>query len=543
MTGARLGAFLLLVQAALVITLYAPTLRFWFLSDAWALMDQARGSVWHALTTTVAYHYIPVASVLNVAMFRLLKLNATGYQAVAIALHLAVGWRVYRLGVELFRDVPAAVVASLLFLGSAAFYEVTFWPVVGTGYVLAAVFYLQGVDALVRMIDADRVSLAGYRLALWFLLATFTYPGMVTLAPLAVLVLPVARFRGLGARLRRPWRSPAEWLWLARALLPTIAAVALTVIVRGHFASALSQSTFVRVDWVRAYWFLRGLLTVGALRGSPEIADTTLTLGGRLTISTGLPAVVWGCVAVGALLVLRAFVQSSRLAPPLLSSWLFLQILTTAFAILVSSRHVYLASVPAVLLIARALACLGRRVARPIRARIARGCVSLGVLALGGLLLSWGARRDLNVATVVWGEASNVGRETVEAIRSEIWSRQGKVSVILVNMPSGVLRGGIHAPIFTNRTPEMARVVFGESTASVDVRHVRDQVPNVDRWSPEVTGSELRDLASKSQTIVFVYEPESRSLRRLSLGEVSTANSSWGSGARSSDLRGRIRGH
>jgi hypothetical protein len=108
----------------------------------------------------------------------------------------------------------------------------------------------------------------------------------------------------------------------------------------------------------------------------------------------------------------------------------------------------------------------------------------------------------------------------VEDVRSAIGRHQGPTSVILVNMPSGVGHGGIGAPTLSNR-PEMASVLFGDSGVRVAVRHVKGQTPGGDSWSPAVTALELQTLASDGQTIVLVYDPARRRLRRMSAGAAS----------------------
>src|SRR5262245_64572521 len=82
--------WVLLVQAALVAALYAPTLRLGLLSDAWVLVQQARQGLWLSVTTTTGWHYIPVATGANALLWPLFGTHAGRYQALMLLLHVLV---------------------------------------------------------------------------------------------------------------------------------------------------------------------------------------------------------------------------------------------------------------------------------------------------------------------------------------------------------------------------------------------------------------------------------------------------------------------
>jgi len=499
---------LVALQAAFVEVIYGPTLRVWFLNDAWVHLDQARRGLWHAVSTSVAYHYIPVASAFKVLVLRIGGLSAPTFQVVALALHVVVGYQVYRLGRRLFGDVLVAIVASLLFLGSAAFHEVTFWPVIGSAYVLAAFFYLLGFGVALDLVEAERPSPGCWWLALWFLLAVFSFPGAVTLPALAAATLVGGRFRAVGDRPARPWTDAAEWRWIGAALLPCAGALVLPALARLHFASVMSTATVFRFDWLRAYWFLRSLHATVRLRASSEILDGPLTLWGRLNIGNGLPLAVWAAVGSGAVLIAWSFVRARRLAVPVLSFWVYLQLGFTVAALLGASRHTYLPSIPGLLLVAYALRSIGERIARPVERPIARASLAAGFLFLAAIALLHGSSRDLRVAAGVWTQASDVSRATAAALSSGLRDRRGPLNVFFVNLPKGFVVQGIGAYPFASSVPEMVRVLFEDAVASGTARHLRGQASPFDQ-GPAATMGELAALASDPGNRVFLYDSRS----------------------------------
>lgn len=503
------------VQAIFTITLYAHTLRLGIMSEAWDRLEQAQRGLWIGLTTTFGWHYIPVASIVNVMAYSILGTSAFGYQAITIFLHIVVGHLVYRLGLVLLRDVPASLAASLLFLGSAAFNEITFWPIIGHSYVLAAAFFLLGLRTVIKMAGADSGPGARWELAGWYLASVLCYTGMVTLLPLAAIVLLLCRFRGLDGMPIRPWRKPREWLAVVVALLPCMVVMIIPFIARVCFFNIeMSAATYFRFDWLRVYFLDRGLLSVFSLRGSGSVLHGLVTLGSYVRSGPWLKALIWGWFALAVVLLVHSFRRSRSLAYPLLLFWLFLQLCLTATSLPVASRHIYLAAVPSALLTASALREVGLRLAARLRATATRRSVSLAPLALGSMLLLYGAWGDLREALDAGLQASDITRRAAADIRGWLKNRQGPVRVTLVDLPFSISSGAMSAYAFAYGTANMVRVVSGLRDVEVDFGSLKSAT-NAAAWgSRRLSDSELDAFALDQERIVLIYDSRTRSLRQ-----------------------------
>jgi hypothetical protein len=505
------SSLVLALQGLFVVGLYWPTLRLELLSDAWALIEQGSHGFRYAVSTTVGWHYTPVITGIRELALSVIGTGAAAWQAATLVLHLAVGYLVYRLGLTLFDDFAIALTASLIFLGSASFYEATFWPMVGCGYPLAAVPFLLGLEVALRMARGDSVPSGRWRLAGWLLIGVLCYPGMVTLLPLAGIALVFGRLRGKEAR---AWRDPKQWLWIAKALLPSIATLVVPMLARLHFSKEMASATSFRFDWVRAYWFDRSVLSVLSLRGSEEMLASLVTLGTQLRSGPVLHTFIWGWFLLIVSLLVWSVWRSRSLAWPLLLCWLVLQLGLTTLSLLTSSRHTYLAAIPAALLTAAALRVLGERLGRRLQGARA-ALVRVAPVMLGALVLLLGAQVDLRRALDTADSASDATRQMITAIRGVSPERRGGFTLTLVDMPSIYTRRGVNAYAFTNGLPEMVKIVSGRDDVVVELRCTGPRPINLASGSRPLAASELQALASDPGRVVLIFESRNGTVRRL----------------------------
>jgi hypothetical protein len=508
----------LVAQSIFVIVLYGPTLRIQFLSDAWFLLDNARrGLVW-AVTTPIGWHYIPVATGFNALVYHVLGTEPAAYQGLMLVLHLGVGHLVYRLGLRWLGEARVAFAASLLFLGSASYYEVSCWPLVANAYALGALFYLMGMSALFDMVESGRTSPRNWHLAGWLALAVFCYPGMITLAPLSALTLAVSRFRRPGRQgIGRPWRDPKEWLWVARAFVPSALTAGLPLLARLRFAATMYSATVPRLDWVRAYSGVHATLSALTLQAS-GLPDRLLTLGIPTRSMTLVRPLAWAWVALFAAVVAHAFAKSRNLATPVLWSWLLLQTGLAALSLMVSSRHLYLAAVPAALLLAILLDSAGIRLEGALREIRARRLLRQAPLVLGTLILLAGAYGDLRLAVDAAREATAITTQSIAAVRSALAAAPGTSRVVLVDTPGIVRRGTISAYVFTNGLQAMVPISIRRPIA-VDIRHTHDRPADAPNGSRRISSSELRMLAEDPSQRVLFFDAATRQLRDMAPDE------------------------
>jgi hypothetical protein len=451
LSARRAAAWVLAAQAAFVAVLYVPvTLRAQFLSDDWVIVERASHSFWAAVTTALGYHYIPVLGAYLHILWRIFGTHAWGYHAAIVLMHLAVGHGVFRLGRRWLGDTAAAAAASFLFLGSASFHEATFWTVASTAYPLVTIFFLAGLREAALMAETEVTTARCLRLALAFLLAIFTYPAAVTLAPLALGVVAWGRWRQEDMAPRR-----GAWRDLARVAAALAIAMVPVVLARRHYASAISSAQSVRVDMDRTYWMVRGIISTFSLRGSHQTLDAILTLGVPPGPAGVYPAVCrWLAAAAG--LLIFVVVRYRRTPLPILALWIAIHFVLAGMTVTVVSRLTYLPAVPATLLIAAALAALGRRMASG-RAWWLR----YAPLAAGTLLLLWNAAPDRRTAAEIWGKASDASGHAVADLRTALAGRAGSTHVVLLNLPRTFASRGMGAFVFANGTHQMLAMSFG----------------------------------------------------------------------------------
>src|SRR5437867_1756081 len=112
----------LLVQSLLVVAIYWPTRRLAFASDAWAYLERLRHGLRESVATPIGYHWQPVAVAWIAAIRGAFGERAGVFQAMNLIQLTAIGHLTFQLGKRLFADSTAALLGSLLVLGSAAFY-------------------------------------------------------------------------------------------------------------------------------------------------------------------------------------------------------------------------------------------------------------------------------------------------------------------------------------------------------------------------------------------------------------------------------------
>src|SRR5688500_1898002 len=96
-------------------------------------MPKARQSrpLREALLTRLDYHFSPGAHLLDGLLWRAFGMRDALYQVENLLSLGILAGALYALTRRLFRDARVALVALLLYLANASFYEVPLWPVVG----------------------------------------------------------------------------------------------------------------------------------------------------------------------------------------------------------------------------------------------------------------------------------------------------------------------------------------------------------------------------------------------------------------------------
>jgi hypothetical protein len=460
-------------------------------------------SRWAAVATPVGYHWQPVGCAWIALIRGLFGERPAAFQAVALLQLTLLGHLAYQLGRRILPDSGTAFLGSLLFLGSAAFYEATYWPLEGNMHLLAAQLYLLAV-LLAYDMARGRIARSGpWLLGLTVLAAVFTYLATVTLLPVCALTLLLF---GRGGPGREPSGQPRRF-WL-KALIPLAAVAALFAVARVAFAPYFAMAPKPGFEPERVFWLVRrGLLGLFSLRGSYDLVDRMLTLGAQFEYGT---VRMW--IGVGVWLVLASAIAGWCLwrarAPGLrlLVGFLGIHLLTSALAGGITPRGSLIPAVPAALLTAWALRAGADRLAARVTT-VPGLALCRGLPAASILLLLVGAQADHSSAARVHTRVADGARALVERIKAVAPPDRGPVDLTLINMPDYQFEGGIAAFAFLNGLAELAHLA-SPAVRTVDLR----QMPSVGapeyifKAIPVLTPAQLRAQVADPYRVVLLFE-------------------------------------
>jgi hypothetical protein len=517
-----LALVVIAAQMALVAVIYWPTLGLAFVSDAWVYLDRLRHGLWPAVMTPVGYHYQPVTVAWDALIRAVFGETAAAFQAVSMVQLGLLGFLTYRLGVRLLPDAGTAFLGSLLLLGNAAFYEVSYWPLAGNMQFLGAQLYVLAV-ILAHDVAHGRFGGAGpWMVALVALAAIFSHPAMVTVLPVCALTFFLASEKRADDRL--PADAPYGKL---KALLPLGVAAGVFGLTRIAFAKEIVTGLQPGFGRMRAYWLaLRGIVAVFSLRGSHEAVHWLLTLGTNAGFSTPLIWVyVAGWLALAGGAAGLCFLFARRSGTRLLVGFLTIHLLAVGIASDMASRESHLPAVPAALLTALALRVVADWLATlPASPGGAALCRELPGVAV--LLLILAAQADHITAARVHARAANASRGLVEQITRVAPPEGPPVNLTLVNMPGYIVERGIGAAAFSNGLTELTRL---NSTRVATLELCQLSIPGAP--TPLATGSQpvslagLRSRLADPHHVVLLFEMEPFGARVLTADRLESLGS------------------
>lgn len=445
----------LLLVCAVVI--YWPARRCGLISDAWELLRIADLGLPDALLAQLGYHVIPVTHLVSTVLWNTFRLWEPGYQLANLAELVLVAWGIYFLGVRLFERRLPALLAALLLLANASFYELTMWPVIGNFQFVAALLQLCGLWVAHRALRAERPLRWIALFALAAVLAFFTYEPAISLRAAGVLYAAlVPRDRAEGWSPREMW-SRARGLLAGGvvALVPMLAAK-LFAVHSGNTALFLPRS-LPEIEQ-RLHFAVRAVVSIFTLRGSGEAVDVVLfpllVIPGPWSISHDAHLVLWlVALAAATLLVL---VRGRQPAVSFLLLWFWSCVIVVSIATTMVSRQYLLAAMPASILLAYAIVRVADAIARRWMVESPAAAGALAFLAFG--LLAGGAKSDIVRAAALHREATEAAR----SIRDLVAPRASQVEeVAILNLPAWLHRHGIGAAAFVNGTWPMMRLALG----------------------------------------------------------------------------------
>jgi hypothetical protein len=504
----------LLFQMGVVGLIYWPTRKLAFVSDAWVYLERFRHGLWAAVGEPVGYHWQPIACAWIAAIRGVFGERPAAFQAMNLVQLSLIGHLTFQLGRRLLQDWWAAFFASLLVLGSAAFYEASYWVLAGNMHLLAALLYVLSV-ILAYDVARGRLPSAGrWLLGLTVLAAVFSHPAMVTsLAVCALVLLVVPR--------DHPGDEPGGALGhRPRALLPLAAVAVLFALSRLRFNPLADLAPKPGVDLERIFWLVeRGLIGVFSLRGSLDFVSRLLRLGTWTALSD--PG-IWLCL--GAWLAAAAAAAGLCLNRGPVGVRLLVVFLTIHLAVLtlaggLTPRQCVIPSVFAALLTVWALRAGSGRLARRFTTS-AQTTLCLALPAVIVAVLIGAARADHRIAARVHMRAADASRALVARIASAAAGR-GRVDLTLINMPSVEYERGLSAFAFANGLGEMAHLT-STTVGKVELWRipVRGTPAYLIEQVPLLGRAALRAQLSEPYRVVLLYEEEPIVVRALTLADM-----------------------
>src|SRR5688500_1045328 len=331
---------------------YWPALRCSVISDGWHLLHIGSRPLRQAITTRLDYHFSPVAHLLDGLLWRAFGMSDGAYQVEnLVSLGLLAG-ALYALTRRLFRDAQVALVALLIYLANASFYEVPVWPVVGNFQSFAALLYVAGVALAIRSGRPPRAW--GWALAFGAcaLAAFFTYEPTLSLLPVGVVAALLA---DRAPEVSVGGRGPAAgWKRAVPAAAAAAGVLAVALLAKAVLSAAGDRAAFLPGDLetlrLRALFLLRAVVAVFMLRPADTLPAQALAR--RLGLS--LESAWFDAIAAGMLLALLAgaavLVWRGRDPVRVATLWLTVHFLMLATVTTPESRHNLIAALPAAML-------------------------------------------------------------------------------------------------------------------------------------------------------------------------------------------------
>ena len=464
----------LLYFGLLAAAIHAGARRLGFVGDSWTIFLEAASGWREALGTPLGYHYIPLAGAWVRVLHLFLGDREVLYALANIAELAAVGWLTFRLGRRLLGESLPGLLAGSLLIASAAFPDITYWPLVGNFHCLAVAFAIGAISAAARLAEDDPPLGTCWRFAVAFAAACFTYEGTFTLLPVAIVWFLVRAAERGGAR--SLWRrETAESLF--RRFAPSLPALAALIFAKIYFSRATASAVSPAIDFERLHSLAQSLLGIFTLRSSTEVLENLLYLGTTpmALVRTRILLVLAVALLVGAWTFRRA-----RRGAALLVLWLAIHLGAAAVALPLSPRHRFLPSVPGLLLLSFGFCRFGERLARGSTRRIGGGSgrlplgdpgFALAVPVVLASVLAMSAQGELHRAQELYRRGYDALRLSVERARGLLPSRNTPAVVTLVNGPAYLVEGGIAAPAVDNAVNGLAR--YRLDGARIELVHTR----------------------------------------------------------------------
>lgn len=498
--------------------LLAPFALLGLNSDAFELLYpiQTRGLA-GALAWDGSYHWMPVTMLWLWLQHAALGLAEPAYQVVNVLQHGAIVVLVFWLGWRLTASRVTAFVAAFLFASAAGYYEVVYWSVAGSNYEVSTFLYLAGVLVFVGILKRGGLS-RYWVFTACVALAVLAHELAVTLVPACAAYYLLVQVGDDGPRFWRAWRRWVVWARLGRLLAAPSAVIAAFALVKAIMSRSAEVLGPPQDAAFFGHFLLRGIAGALSLRGDDRI------IGGIAwrAVHAPLPVLFAALLAVaGSVAFAVLLTRLERFA----LIWMLGQLLLTQLVIGVASRHLYLPTVAAALLLASVSCRWGSDLVERVRRRAgSRAAVAAGaalVLVVGTIFLV-GPLRDRFTAGRLW-RRSDLANQSLRAVLAAAATDTVDHPVLdIVGATKYVAADGFAAWTFQNGLARSVDMRFPGAFRRVRLWRL-GAADNAANGSSPLDDARLTRMVRDGRHIVVCFAPDEDRFQPCSPDEADTA--------------------
>ena len=490
----------------LVLIVYRPSLGFGFNSDAFVLFRNATESFFSALGWDHSYHYMPVTSLWIWFQHLFLGAHQQAYQFVNLLQHGVMAGMVFLLARRMGLHRGLAVFAGILFAVAGSSYQVALWAIVGCNYFVSGMFYLIALMLFIRN-NEENDGCGAWWIPLLFAMALLSHEQSLSLLPacaaFSLLVLEAENGHGLQQLLKWvPWRRTLK------RVTPMFGVLGAFIGMKVLMSSQAAVAGFGQDPIFFLTALFRGLLHSFSLRG--DATALTSALGIRPSGTLMLFLVIFGGF------FLTIVMSVLRPVERFLLCWNLGHLLMMQMAIGVSIRHIYLPTIPAIILVVmvsyRALLAVTQRLGT-IRPETSRILAIVLVLVFGSVFLIYPSVKDVREAQAVWTGVDQVTKDLQDQVRLLVTENPEIDRLYILNPTSRVLDPRFEIYSFHNGIAHLVKLSAQDHFRSLRVLHTTSENhANSSRWTNQDV---LRRLLDKTSSGVLFFDPSCHCFKRL----------------------------
>lgn len=485
---------------------YYSVLNLGFNSDAFELIFPLHEfGLWRSLAWDGTYHYIPVTVLWLWVQHAFMGLSEPSYQVVNIAQHGVIAILVFGLARELTGKRTLALLAALLFVSSASYYEVVYWSIVGSYYHVSTFFYLVGSITFIRFL------VTGHKWQYWLFtacvgLSLFSHELTLSLVPVWVVYYLFVHLPPIDQwQFWQPWLNRRAWLNLGRILVGPAVMLGLFMtvkIIMSFYGDVTGQPQTLNMA---IYWFTRSLFATLTFRG-----DDRFITGELVNFFSG-PHRAWLWLVFLTPPITLLFAAWFNRLERFLLLWLLGQLLMTQLAIGISLRHLYLPTIAAAILLVEIGHRLLNLASTPLERQSNRvKYFKTPTLYLAAALLFIApAYQDLKLAEQLWQNVTAANQSLRTTITEAIRDKEKARTLYIINATRYLIQDGFTTWTFQNGLAKSILINFPNQFTQIHQLYFYADSHNVAKGSRRANLDEIdMSILDKDDYIFVLYLPD-----------------------------------